>query len=422
MRLFSALLLAISALAACGKVSTLDNPDGRPPEDSDVPLTCDFAKSGNACAFPPHISIEAARTCLASTTAAVLDPPVGATVSFGRTGTSYKLTCSPNCGGTATEITSQEALFQVSAPLVELFCFQKINIPGGVTVRAAAGFDRAIALLAQDEVTLGGTIDVSGVEADSVQVGGGPGGPGGYGGGGRSAPYDGAGPCGGIGGSPQGGAGNIGAGGGGGGNAGAGGNGGAGNPTPAGAAGGCARPYAKLEGGSGGGGGGTAIVIANGGTNFGSQFAGSGGGGAVAIVSQKSVTVAATGSILANGAQGSVRSNNNSFNYNQLGGTGGGAGGTIVLAAPAVNVMGTLRAQGGNGRVAWGNGGAGATTALNGANGNNGPSNTNGGAGGGGGGGFIRVFSSTGTAECASVASPASGCATSRLPEAAATP
>jgi hypothetical protein len=412
----------LCGVAACGKVSSPAQVDGDiPGGDGQGPISCEFAKAGTACAFPPHVSVEPMRTCFTAAAPPVLDPPVGATLTFRKSGAAYQVDCSPGCGGAATTIPSQEALFQTNAPLIELFCFQKVNIPAGVTVRADPTFDRAIALLARDAITIGGSIDLSGAEAMDVQ--GGAGGPGGYAGGGRIAPYNGGGPCGGVGGSPQGGSATTGSGGGGGGNAGAGGNSGAGNPSPAGVAGGCSRPYAKLEGGSGGGGGGTGVVIYTSGTNFGSQFAGSGGGGAVALISRTSVTVASTATIAANGAQGHIIANNSSFNYNQLGGTGGGAGGTIVLAAPAVDVAGALRVQGGNGRVAWGAGGAGAQgNALNGAIGGNGPTNTYGGAGGGGGGGYVRIFASSGAAECATIASPAPGCAKGQLADTPAAP
>jgi len=413
-------IIVISGLAACGKVSGDNKNDADVPGDDGQPLTCEFAKVGNSCSFPPYIPVAAARTCLAAT-APVLDPPVGATLTFRKNGPTYQLDCSPSCGGMATTLEAQESLFQVNAPLVGLFCFSKVNIPGGVSVRADPGFDRAIALLSSGDVAIGGSIDFSGAEAQDVQ--GGAGGPGGYPGGGRVAPYNGGGPCGGVGGSPQGGSATTGSGGGGGGNAGAGGNGGAGNPSPAGASGGCSRPYSKLEGGSGGGGGGTGVVIAAGGQNFGSQFAGSGGGGAVAIVSRTSVTIGATATIVANGAQGHIIANNTGFTYNQLGGTGGGAGGMIVVAAPTVDITGQLRAQGGSGRVAWGNGGAGAQgNSLNGASGGNGTTNTYGGAGGGGGGGYVRIFSSTGASECSVISSPAAGCAKSPLLDMPATP
>jgi hypothetical protein len=413
-------IFAMAGLAACGKVSTLDPGRDADTGDDAQPLVCDFAKVGNACAYAPHIPVEPMRTCFGAS-APVLDPPVGATLTFRRVGPMYQLDCSPSCGGAATTIAAQESLFQVDAPLVGLFCFSKINLPGGVSVRADPAFDRAIALLSSGEIVIGGSIDLSGAEAQDVP--GGAGGPGGYPGGGRVAPYNGGGPCGGVGGAPQGGSATTGSGGGGGGNAGAGGSGGAGNPNPPGAAGGCSRLYAKLQGGSGGGGGGTGIVIANGGTNFGSQFAGSGGGGAVAFVSQTSVTIAATATITANGAQGHIIANNSSFNYNQLGGTGGGAGGTIVIAAPVVDITGQLRVQGGNGRVAWGAGGAGAQGGnLNGASGGNGPGSANGGGGGGGGGGYVRIFSESGAAECSVIASPAGGCARSRLPSMPAEP
>jgi len=385
--------------------------DGPLPDAPDA-VNCDFAGVGSSCVFPPHIPVAALRACFGAA-APALDPPVGATLSFRKSGATYQVDCTPNCGGATTTIPAQEALFQASAPLIELFCLSSVNIPAGVTVTADPSFDRAISILASGAIAIGGTVDFSGAQPGDVP--GGTGGPGGYAGGGRVAPFNGAGPCGGAGGVPQtSSTAPTGSGGGGGGHAGTGGGGGAGNPGIGGGAGGCSAPFGKLEGGSGGGAGGTGTVIAIGGTNFGSQFASSGGGGAVALVSRTSVAV--TGTITANGAAGKVRTNNTSFNYDALGGTGGGAGGTIVLAGVTVNVSGSLRVDGGGGAIAWGNGGGGASGAnVNGSGGANGPSSTNGGAGAGGGGGYVRVFAASGTANCATIASPVAGCASAPL-------
>ena len=430
----SEMLAAVPALLlgtfACGSVgldrdagSGADSPGGDgpgPTVDASGPIgdapgpTCDFASAGNACVFPPHVPTEQLRTCFTAATQPALRPPVGATVVFRKSGSTYQLDCTPNCGGSITTIAAQEALFQMNAPLVEVFCLSSINIPAGVAVTADGSFDRAIAALASDTITIGGTIDVSGGLPQDPR--GGAGGPGGYAGGSRIPPVNGQGPCGGAGGATQGSTSMTGGGGGGGGHVGTGGNGGAANPAASGGAGGCTVPYGKLEGGSGGGTGGSGTVINHTGTpNFEENFAGSGGGGALALISRRAVTV--TGSITANGAPGTASADNSSFTYDALGGTGGGAGGMIVLAALSVDVSGPLHVEGGKGAVSWGVGGAGATGGnTSGGNGANAPAANNGGAGGGGAGGFVRIMAASGTASCATIASPVGGCATSPLP------
>lgn len=425
----SAGLALLVGAFACGKVNldrdAATGPDG-PTGDAPGPIgdapgpigdapgpTCDFASVGGACVFPPHLPTEQLRTCFTATTQPALRPPVGATVVFRKSGSTYQLDCTPNCGGSTTTIAAQEALFQMNAPLVEVFCMSSINIPAGVSVTADPSFDRAIAALASGAITIGGTIDISGRLPQDVP--GGVGGPGGYAGGSRIAPFNGQGPCGGGGGATQGGTALTGGGGGGGGHVGTGGSGGAANPVAAGGTGGCTVPYGKLEGGSGGGTGGSGTVISVGGTNFEENFAGSGGGGALALISRTAVTV--TGSITANGAPGRVTADNSSFKYDALGGTGGGAGGMIVLAALSVDASGPLHVEGGNGAVAWGSGGAGATGANpSGGNGANAAASNNGGAGGGGGGGYVRIMAASGTANCATIASPVGSCASSPLP------
>lgn len=89
----------------------------------------------------------------------------------------------------------------------------------------------------------------------------------------------------------------------------------------------------NLRGGFGGGaGGGTEIPIPTGG----------GGGGSIYIQSQGKITLAVTGAIHANGAQGANSNNKN-------GGAGGGSGGVIILQADILDIQGTLSAVGGSG-------------------------------------------------------------------------
>jgi hypothetical protein len=340
-------------------------------------------------------------------------------VTFQKSGATYQLTCTPDCGGGITTIAAQEAVFQTGAPLMEVFCFSSVDLPAGVAVTATQSFDRAIALLSSESIAIGGTVDVSAITPFSGDIAGGAGGPGGYPGGGRVAPFNGGGPCGGAIGAASSG---VGAGAGGGGHGGTGGGGGVSNPAASGGTGGCSSPYGPLRGGSGGGGGAIGTVIAVGGSNFAQGFTGAGGGGALALIARRSLTV--TGSISANGAAGPVSASNASYIYDGLGGTGGGAGGTIVLAALSVDVSGALRAEGGKGSVSWGNGGGtgGQGNNLDGAQGAGAPGANYGGAGGGGGGGYIRIFAASGNASCAAIASPRGGCEYSPLRSAPATP
>ena len=417
----SSLVMLIGTIA-CGSVSATHDAgtesDGQgQPTDGAGPV-CDFAAVGSACVFPPHVPTSAMATCFTGSALPALKPAVGATVVFQKTGSTYELACTPDCGSAATKISAQEAVFQTGGPLIEVFCLSSISIPAGVAVTAAPTFDRAIAALASGTITVGGTIDVSATTPSAGDIAGGSGGPGGYPGGGRVAPFNGGGPCGGtIGAAVTG----TGGGAGGGGHGGVGGNGGISSPAAAGGVGGCTASYGPLEGGSGGGGGAVGTVIAVGGTNFPEGFTGAGGGGALALIARGALTV--SGSITANGAAGPVTADNASFKYDALGGTGGGAGGTIVLAGLSVDVSGTLRAEGGKGSVAWGAGGAGAQGATaNGSSGANAPAVNNGGAGGGGGGGYVRIFAASGTATCATIASPRGGCENNPLRTTAATP
>ncbi|GAB2957810.1 hypothetical protein GCM10027048_25640 [Hymenobacter coalescens] len=98
------------------------------------------------------------------------------------------------------------------------------------------------------------------------------------------------------------------------------------------------------------------------------------GGGSIAIVARGTLTLAAGGSINANG-----NSATNTATTGDVGGGGGGAGGIVLLAAQGnLTVSGSIRANGGAGA-----GGINTNGGTNGA-----------GGGGGGGGGIIHLISS----------------------------
>jgi hypothetical protein len=226
--------------------------------------------------------------------------------------------------------------------------FTTVDVPMGVTLRFPSAIV-PITILAQGNVNVAGTIDVSGEDGEPLNVSrGGKGGPGGFKGGqgkltvASSRAGTGLGPGGGAGGGP----GNNNNGGGSGGGFGT--TGGAGPFNNIGGGNTYGIPaLLPLIGGSGGGGG-PALNNGNGG-------GGGGGGGAILIASSTTITV--TGTIRADGGAGVSQ------------GGAGGSGGAVRLMANTILGTGTLRAVGGVGAP------------------NNGISN----AGGGGGFGRIRL-------------------------------
>lgn len=214
--------------------------------------------------------------------------------------------------------------------------FTTVDIPTGVTltfIRHAA--NTPVTILAQGDVTVAGTIDVSGENGGGSGNGrGGTGGPGGFKGGNgeilRSSPGAGGGlgPGGGKGGERTGTGTNPHDGGGGGG-FGFAGSSSSGAPSPAGGGIYGTSALLPLVGGSGGGGGSS-------GTDTGpSGGGGGGGGGAILIASSATITI--SGAILAKGGAGGT-----------VGG-GGGSGGAIRLIADTLAGSGTLSAAGGAG-------------------------------------------------------------------------
>lgn len=242
---------------------------------------------------------------------------------------------------------------ELPIPESGVFNFTTINIPTGVTVRFKKNTTNTpVVMLATGNVTIAGSINLSGESAANVGAAGdgnlgddglpGVGGPGGYDGGrggatGKKNAGAGLGPG-------AGGGGNVfnywtsngDAGGGGGGGFGAAGAAGWTTSSPAytglgGTAYGSSQ-LLPLIGGSGGGGG-----------AGGSAFSGSGGGGGGgAIIIASSGTVSVTGSIVANGGAGGTSAGD------ARGATGGGgSGGAIRIVATAISGNGTISAQAG---------------------------------------------------------------------------
>jgi hypothetical protein len=247
---------------------------------------------------------------------------------------------------------------------IAVFSFESINIPVGVEIEAEGS--RPFELKSAGAFTLAGVIEASGFDASSETAGPNPGGPGG-GAGGMDGTQAGSGPGGGGTGAEY----NDGGGGGGFGGVGATG----GTQTIAGGAGGAVygNLNALLQGGSGGAGGTT--------PSHPPVVGGGGGGGAVALLGS-SLTIDATGEVLAEGGSGSG---------GDFGASGGGSGGGILLHASTIHMAGTLSAIGGDG----GTGGCC-------------------GAGGGGGGGriayqYVTSLTRTGTEGIAGGTSGASG-------------
>lgn len=236
----------------------------------------------------------------------------------------------------------------VPLPASGVFNFTTVSIPSGVTIKFARNAaNTPVTILASGNVSIAGTIDVSGQDGtgNGPSGSGGAGGPGGFDGGRGGYPsstvssgISGEGPGGGGGGGISGTCGaTFGAGGG---FSAAGGNGtNYTNCTPiAGGVGGSAygaNTLLPLIGGSGGGGG--AYNGATGG-------AGGGGGGALLIASSGSIAFS-SGSLLALGGKGQTSA------FPSTPG-GGGSGGAIRLIANTISGTGTLNVNsilGGNG-------------------------------------------------------------------------
>lgn len=208
--------------------------------------------------------------------------------------------------------------------------YTTINIPSGATVTFTKNAaNTPVYMLASGDVIIAGTINVSGTNGTSNDIGkGGAGGfNGGYGGGIAMPGGNGLGPGGGNAGpylnsNHFAGGGGFGA---------VGNSGGSNIPGAGGIAYGNSR-LLPLIGGSGGGGGGGTLTA--------SGYPGGGGGGAVVIASSTQITL--TGSILANGGS-SISSSSG----------GGGSGGGVKLISGIISGNGTINAAGGIG-CGWG--------------------------------------------------------------------
>ena len=223
---------------------------------------------------------------------------------------------------------------------VAVFSFGTIDIPNGATISVTGA--RPLRLVASGSLTMAGTVNGNGTDANDNSPSANAGGPGGGAGG---ADYTHAGGGAGGGGMPA--DGNDGGGGGGFGGTGARGGvcssgtdcpGESGLPAPGGVS------YGNLDVGT---------VQAGSGGAGGCHVGGGGGGGAIALVGA-SVTV--TGVVNANGGGGAVGGGACG------GGSGGGSGGAIIVHGDTVEVDGVLRAAGGEGGegVCCGDGGGGA--------------------------------------------------------------
>jgi hypothetical protein len=239
----------------------------------------------------------------------------------------------------------------LTLPADGVFNFTTISIPSNVTVKFARNAaNTPVTLLASGNVTIAGTIDISGgaggaalFSGTSIGGNGGPGGPGGSDGGAGATGL--ASTTGGSGLGLGGGSGSTGsaiAGGGGGGGGGyvqA----GATGTGPGVGAGGSAYgspSLLPLIGGSGDGGGGGVLGTTGGG--------GGGGGGAILIATSGTMTLTSTGRILAQGGATVT------FSGLGLGNGGGGSGGAVRLVATAIG------GSGGQISIAGGSAGTGA--------------------------------------------------------------
>ncbi len=255
----------------------------------------------------------------------------------------------------------------VTLPPNGVFNYTTVDIPAGVTVTFVRNTaNTPVTLLATGNVTIAGTIDVSGsagsvgVAATALAPSAGAGGPGGSDGGNGTNGIignvggAGLGPGGGLGGGPDG---PCGVGGGGGGFASAGATGGAGSGAAV--AGGSvygAQQLQPLIGGSGGGAGGIA--------GFGNTSAGGGGGGGALMIAS-SGTITLTGTLRAAGGKGGDSVSPTTF---AIGAGGGGSGGAIRLVATTItgsggtiNVSGGVRGEALGGSCFQRSGGAGSS-------------------------------------------------------------
>jgi len=224
----------------------------------------------------------------------------------------------------------------IAVPESGVFNFTSVTIPSGVTVTFTANSKNSpVTILATSDVTISGTIDVSGKAGGggifSGNGSGSDGGPGGFAGGNGGygvtdlfTAMNGSGPGGGQGGSGFATTSSVGAG---------------GSYASVGEFNTPATTYGSgliqpLIGGSGGGGGGA--------TNNSLGAGGGGGGGAILIASSTTITLSSTGFINAKGGDGGGFGPGNGSSP-----AGGGSGGAIRLVANTLTGTGRLSVEGG---------------------------------------------------------------------------
>nr|WP_320050526.1 hypothetical protein [uncultured Desulfuromonas sp.] len=240
---------------------------------------------------------------------------------------------------------------QLPLPDDGVFNFTTITVDEGATLTFKKNAQNTgVTLLATGNVTIAGTISVSGQPGNYIIPGeGGPGGfDGGVGAAAKQTGRRGEGPGGGYGGTGRSDRTTYAGSGGGGGHAAKGNNGKSSYSEFPGGSGGPAygneRLLPLLGGSGGGGGGGTSTYVAG---------AGGGGGGAMVIAS--SGTISVTGALYANGGKGANGEDVHASYGCNGGGGGGGGGGAIRLIANTISGDGTISAAGGGGVKTYSN-------------------------------------------------------------------
>lgn len=289
----------------------------------------------------------------------VLDPDAFQAVAFPEYANEYTITSySDHATLTGPGVSLNATVTQdpASGQSVAVFAFDSIEVVAGETIRGVASGQGSlpVALLSQNDVVVDGegSINFSGGSGSGSVEGNADAqaGAGGYIGGQGPSGVSAAGQT-----ARAGGISEPGGGGGGGGFGGSGGSGGLPGPGSDGAGGMAydANLASILQGGSGGGNGG--------------WFAwGGGGGGALEIVANDTVKILSYGNVSVAGGAGGLEALPNPDSYG--GSAGGGSGGGLLIVGNAVDVEGTVNAQGGVGAPDLG-----------------------GGAGGGGGGGCVLI-------------------------------
>jgi len=329
-----------------------------------TPVACDVACSNEGSAHCTRLDpggVAEPGDYESSSTDDLADVTLSGTVTFNTDTGAISATSFDRAGGVgiAEGIRFREAA-QANGVPVGVFGFRSLTFAPGSTVRVVGM--KPLSLVAQGDITVGGTIDVQGPCTAGLRIAGG-----GLGG---AAQLGAGNPGGGTGAGLGGGVSLTGGGGGGGGGYGdIGGAGAVGDGT---ASAGAAGPLfgdltatnPLLIGGGGGGAGGGGVASMGG--------AGGAGGGALQLASNGTVILAATAIIQAGGCGGSVSTNGLG------GGGGGGAGGMILIEGRLVQIAsGAIL-------VANGGGGAGGGDGSDGEGGQAGTNDADGGDGGDG--------------------------------------